>query len=68
MKHNHLDEFEKIHVRLGGFHQLMSFLGAGCKLFEGSGIEELWENIYAKNTKNDGKSLYKMYQSLVSYR
>ena len=40
---------------------MMSFLGAGFKLFEGSGIEELWENIYAKNTilKMTGKTYTK---------
>ena len=59
LKHSHLDE--KIHARVGGFYQLTSFLGAGCKLSEGSGIEELWENIYAKNTiaKMTGKAYTK---------
>ena len=41
LKANHInysfpDEFVSVHLRLGGFHQLMSFLGAGCKLFKGS--------------------------------
>ena len=33
-------EFDSIHLKLGGFHQLMSFLGAGCKLMEDGGSEE----------------------------
>ena len=28
----------------------MSFLGAGCKLFEGAGLEELWGEVYARKT------------------
>ena len=28
----------------------MSFLGAGCKLFEGGGIEEIWCAVYAKKS------------------
>ena len=31
-------EFDCIHLKLGGFHQLMSFLGAGCKLMEDAGL------------------------------
>ena len=44
------NEFKSIYLRLGGFHQLMSFLGAGCKLFEVGGIEEIWSNVYKKNS------------------
>ncbi|KAK4880980.1 hypothetical protein RN001_004299 [Aquatica leii] len=39
-----------IHVRLGGFHLLMSFLGSIGYIMRGSGIEELWSTVYAKNT------------------
>ena len=39
-------------VRLGGFHLLMSFLGAIGKIMEGSGLEELWTTVYAKNSVN----------------
>ena len=28
----------------------MSFLGAGCKLFEGGGIEEIWCTVYTKKS------------------
>ena len=56
IKQDNMHEFSNIHLRLGGFHQLMSFLGAGCKLMEGSGLEELWETVYAK------KSLPKMFE------
>ena len=39
-----------IFVRLGGFHQLMSFLGSvGC-LMEGSGLREALETVYAPLT------------------
>ncbi|KAK3924286.1 Leucine--tRNA ligase [Frankliniella fusca] len=37
-------------LRLGGFHLLMSFLGAIGYMMAGSGIEELWQTVYAKNT------------------
>ena len=37
-------------VRLGGFHFLMSFLGCIGQNMEGSGLEQLWETVYAKNT------------------
>ena len=50
IKHSYPNEFISIHLCLGGFHQLMSFLGAGYKLLEGSGIEELWERMYAKHS------------------
>ena len=33
IKYDSGDEFKSIYMQLGGFHQLMSFLGAGCKLF-----------------------------------
>ena len=43
-------EFSQLFLRLGGFHLLMSFLGAGCKLMEGSGLDELWATVYANNS------------------
>ena len=52
-------EFNNIHLRLGGFHQLMSFLVAGCKVLEGSGLEQLWETANAK------KSLPKMCKKIL---
>ena len=36
--------------RLGGFHTLMSFLGAVGDMMSGSGIEELLELVYAMNS------------------
>ena len=36
-------------LRVGGFHQLMSFMGAGCKL-EDPGLDGLWATVYDKNT------------------
>ena len=44
------DKFHKIFLRIGGFHQLVSFLGASCKRMEGSGLEKLLESVYAKNS------------------
>ncbi len=43
-------EFNHLFVRLGGFHQLMSFLGSGCKMMEASGLEDVWELAYARNS------------------
>ena len=41
-----------IFVRLGGFHQLMSFLGSiGC-IMEGSGLQPALETVYASLTVN----------------
>nr|CAD7449534.1 unnamed protein product [Timema bartmani] len=37
-------------VRLGGFHLLMNFLECCGKFMEGSGIEDLWSNVYGKAT------------------
>ena len=37
-------------IRLGGFHLLKSFLGATGTIMAGSGLEELWETVYAKNS------------------
>ena len=37
-------------ARLCGFHTLMSYLGAIGKVMKGSGIEELFNDVYAENT------------------
>ena len=50
IKQDNQAELKKMSLRLAGFHQLMSFLGVGCKLMEGSGLGELWANIYATNS------------------
>ena len=34
IKYDSGNEFKSIYLRLGGFQQLMSFLGSGCKLFK----------------------------------
>ena len=36
--------------RLGGFHALMSFIGSVGNLMNGSGIEELFAEVYAENS------------------
>ena len=43
-------DIHSVVLRLGGFHVEMSFLGAIGHIMAGSGIEELFEVIYAKNT------------------
>lgn len=44
---------ENVIVRLGGFHLLMSFLGAIGYIMSGSGLQELWSKVYAeKSTEN----------------
>ena len=50
IKYDSGNEFKSIYLRLSGFHQLMSFLRAGCKLFEGGGVEEIWCTVYAKKS------------------
>lgn len=40
----------RIVVRLGTFHLLMSFLGSIGNIMKGSGLEELWSTVYAKNS------------------
>ena len=39
----------EIFVRLGGFHQLMSFLGSTGYLMEGSGLTRALETVYVLN-------------------
>ncbi|KAK3917801.1 Protein lin-54-like protein [Frankliniella fusca] len=41
---------QKIIVRLGGFHLLMSFMGCIGHLMSGSGLEDLWATVFAKNS------------------
>ena len=38
-----------IQCRLGGFHLLMSFLGSVGRLMDGSGLDEVLEQVYAAN-------------------
>nr|CAI5866755.1 unnamed protein product [Callosobruchus analis] len=40
-------DFKRIVVRLGGFHLLLSYLGAIGHIMEGSGLEDLWATVYA---------------------
>ena len=49
-------------LRVGSFHQLMSFIGAGCKLVEDAGLDGLWATVYDKN------SLPKMMESTTYTR
>lgn len=43
------DQNLNIMCRLGGFHTLMSFLGSIGKLMAGSGLEEVFEEVYAEH-------------------
>ena len=36
--------------RLGGFHTLMSFLGSVGNMMKGSGLEELFAEVYAEHS------------------
>ncbi|KAF2885954.1 hypothetical protein ILUMI_20218 [Ignelater luminosus] len=41
---------KSLFIRLGGFHFLLSFLGAVSHIMAGSGLEEAWMLVYAKNS------------------
>ena len=41
---------ENVAVRLGGFHLLMSFVGAVGNIMAGSGLEELWRRSFAPSS------------------
>jgi hypothetical protein len=43
-------DLDKVIVRLGGFHLLMSYLGSIGHIMTGSGLAELWETVYAKGS------------------
>lgn len=43
-------EIDRVIVRLGGFHLAMSYMGAVAFALRGSGIEPLWETVYAPKT------------------
>ena len=47
IKQDNQHQCKHINLRLVGFHQLMSFLGVGCIIMEGSGLEDLWGTVYA---------------------
>lgn len=40
----------RVVVRLGGFHLLLSFMGAVGHIMAGSGLEDLWKTVYATNS------------------
>lgn len=48
--HNGKPELKNVIPRLGGFHLLMSFLGAIGTIMAGSGLSELLTTIYAQNS------------------
>ena len=44
------NDLDKVVVRLGGFHLLMSYLGSIGQIMAGSGLSDLWERVYAKGS------------------
>ncbi len=47
---NATGELKGLVVMLGSFHTAMSYMGAIGRIMSGSGIEELWETVYAANS------------------
>ena len=43
-------DLTRVFVRLGGFHTPMSYMGSIGNIMTGSGLEELWESVYAKGS------------------
>ena len=43
-------DLSSIVVRLGGFHLLMSFMGAVGTIMTGSGLKGVWSTVYAKES------------------
>ena len=43
-------EFDCNHLKLQGFHQLMSSMGAGCKFMQDAGLKEIWSTVYKENS------------------
>ena len=44
------NQLQTVVVRLGGFHLLMSYMGSIGHIMGGSGIEDLWKCVYAKDS------------------
>ena len=44
------EELENVIVRLGGFHWLMSLMGAVGSIMAGSGLEKLWSTVHASSS------------------
>ncbi|KAJ8887374.1 hypothetical protein PR048_013589 [Dryococelus australis] len=44
-----VDELSKVIVRLGGCHLLMSYMEAVGKIMDGSGMEQMWGEVFSKN-------------------
>ena len=50
IKQGNHPQFQHLFFPVGGFHQLMSIVGARCKLMEDSGLDGLSPTIYANNS------------------
>ena len=59
---------KSIVLRLGGFHTIMSFVGSIGHIMSGTGLEELLETVYAKNTVPhmlNGKAIQRAIRGLL---
>ena len=45
-------DLKSLFVRLGGFHLIMLYFGAIGNIMSGSGLQELWETVYAQTQSN----------------
>ena len=43
-------DLSSLFIRLGGFHQLMSYMGSVGYIMTNSGLDGMWEQVYAPNT------------------
>ena len=43
-------DLARVFDRLGGFHMVMSYMGSIGNIRTGIGLEELWDNVHAKNS------------------
>ena len=71
IKQGNHPQFQHLFIRVSGFHQLKSFVGAECKFMEDSGLDVLWPTIYAKNSlpkMMEGKNLHKNVEGMFTDR
>ena len=43
-------ELDYVYFKIGGFHHLMSFMGAAYKLMQDAGLKEIWSIAYKENS------------------
>ena len=47
---HHKSELKSLFIRIGGFHTAMAFMGAIGTIIADSGLEDIWDTVYAPNT------------------